>query len=72
MLYEVIRGRGLARPVGSDVAQDRAAPDRQVDPDTIYRLAVDPAEHTGEDFVYLLDDGVLRFEADGRSNRTFV
>ncbi len=47
------------------------AGDPSVDPDTIYHLAVDPAEHTGEDFVYLLDDGVLRFEADGRGSRTY-
>ena len=39
--------------------------------DTIYQLAVDPADHPGEDFVYLLDDGVLRFEADGRASRTY-
>jgi transglutaminase-like putative cysteine protease len=47
------------------------AGDPSVDADTIYRLAVDPARHAGEDFVYLLDDGVLRFEADGRSTRTY-
>ncbi len=47
------------------------AGDPSVDPDTIYRLAVDPAQHPGEDFVYLLDDGVLRYEADGRGTRTY-
>src|SRR5574341_2039291 len=45
--------------------------DPSVKSDTIYRLAVDPADHPGEDFVYLLDDGVLRFEADGRASRTY-
>src|SRR5512134_2295700 len=47
------------------------AGDPSVRADTIYSLAVDPAEHPGEDFVYLLDDGVLRFEADGRASRTY-
>ena len=47
------------------------AGDPSVRPDSIYRLAVDPADHAGEDFVYLLDDGVLRFEADGRGLRTY-
>jgi hypothetical protein len=42
-----------------------------VKPDSIYRLAVDPAEYSGDDFVYLLDDGVLRFESDGRGTRTY-
>ena len=47
------------------------AGDPSVRADTIYQLAVDPADHPGEDFVYLLDDGVLRFEADGRASRTY-
>lgn len=47
------------------------AGDPSVRPDTIYKLAVDPADHPGDDFVYLLDDGVMRFEADGRGTRTY-
>lgn len=39
--------------------------------DTIYGLAVDPAQYPEERAVFLLDDGVVRFEADGRSSRTF-
>ncbi len=39
--------------------------------DTIYRLAVDSAEHRSESFVYLLDDGIVRFEADGRARTTY-
>lgn len=45
--------------------------DPSVKPDSIYRLAVDPADHPGEDFVYLLDDGVLRYEVDGRGVRNY-
>jgi hypothetical protein len=34
--------------------------------DSIYRLAVDSAAYKDYPFVYLLDDGIIRFEADGR------
>jgi len=39
--------------------------------DTIYALAVDSTKYRTEPFVYLLDDGVLRVEADGRGSRTY-
>jgi transglutaminase-like putative cysteine protease len=39
--------------------------------DTLYRLAVNPADYPEDDYVYLLDDGVIKFEADGRSSRTY-
>src|SRR2546425_10487523 len=39
--------------------------------DTIYRLAVTPADHPDDDYIYLLDDGVVRLEADGRGSRTY-
>src|SRR5690348_1995983 len=45
--------------------------DPSVRADTIYRLAVDPAKHAEEDAVYLLDDGVVRLEADGSGTRTY-
>ncbi|HEU4760706.1 MAG TPA: DUF3857 domain-containing transglutaminase family protein [Gemmatimonadales bacterium] len=45
--------------------------DPSVKSDTIYRLAVDPANYPEDASVLLLDDGVVRFEADGRSVRTF-
>lgn len=47
------------------------AGDPSVGADTIYRLAADPAQHAEEDAVYLLDDGVIRLEADGSGTRTF-
>src|SRR5262245_26319229 len=47
------------------------AGDPSVRNDTIYHLAVDPAQHTDDDYIYLLDDGVIRFEADGRGSRTY-
>jgi transglutaminase-like putative cysteine protease len=45
--------------------------DPSVKADTIYRLAVDPAEHEGESFVYLLDDGVMVYQADGQSRQSY-
>ncbi len=59
---------------GSAVAQApkiTPAGDPSVQSDTIYRLAVDPAEYPDQPFIYLLDDGVVRFEADGRGRRTY-
>jgi transglutaminase-like putative cysteine protease len=47
------------------------AGDPSVRNDTIYKLAVNPADHVDDDYVYLLDDGVVRFEADGRGSRTY-
>lgn len=44
---------------------------RHAAPDTLYALAVDSAKYPRESFVYLLDDGVLRFETDGRGTRTY-
>jgi transglutaminase-like putative cysteine protease len=47
------------------------AGDPSVNSDTICRLAVNPADYPDEPYVYLLDDGVLRFEADGRGTETY-
>src|SRR2546425_1646584 len=47
------------------------AGDPSIRSDTIYRLAVAPADYPDQGYVYLLDDGVLRFETDGRSSRTY-
>jgi transglutaminase-like putative cysteine protease len=49
-----------------------ATPARVIPPaDTLYALAVDSTKYPRESFIYLLDDGVLRFEADGRGSRTY-
>ncbi len=67
----------LALPSAADAsARVRQAPhitpagDPTVRDDTIYRLAVDPGQHPGEDYVFLFTDGVARFEQDGRGSRT--
>ncbi|HEX2779274.1 MAG TPA: DUF3857 domain-containing transglutaminase family protein, partial [Gemmatimonadaceae bacterium] len=45
--------------------------DPSVRNDTIYSLAVKAEEHPEETFVYLLDDGVVRYETDGRGSATY-
>lgn len=47
------------------------AGDPTVKADTIYRMAVNPQDYPEETAAFLLDDGVLRVEADGRGTRTF-
>jgi transglutaminase-like putative cysteine protease len=45
--------------------------DPSVRNDTLYQLAVDPAQHPAESAVLLLDDGVVRYEADGTGTKTY-
>ena len=45
--------------------------DPSVKSDTIYALRVNAADHPEEAAVFLLDDGVLQVEADGRYRETF-
>jgi transglutaminase-like putative cysteine protease len=45
--------------------------DPSVKSDTIYRLAVDPKTHPDDPYIFLLDDGVVRVESDGRTVRTY-
>jgi len=47
------------------------AGDPSVRNDTIHSLVVNAADHPEESYIYLLDDGVLRFEADGRASKTY-
>jgi transglutaminase-like putative cysteine protease len=48
-----------------------SAGDPSIRADSIYRLAVDPARFPEQDAAFLLDDGVVRLEADGRGTKTF-
>ena len=61
----------VARPAVSQAPRVTPAGDPSVRNDTIYKLAVNPADYADDDYVYLLDDGVLRFEPDGRGSRTY-
>jgi hypothetical protein len=61
----------LATPLLAQAPVITPAGDPSVRDDTIYRLAVNPADHPNDPYVYLLDDGVVKVEADGRSTSTY-
>src|SRR5437762_10864146 len=54
----------LSHGAGSPVRPD------SVVHDSIYKLAVNPADYPKESYVWLLDEGVYRIEQDGRETRT--
>ena len=45
--------------------------DPSVKSDTIYSLAVKPADYADQPYVFLLDDGIVSFDADGTGSRTY-
>src|SRR3979411_290732 len=45
--------------------------DPSVRSDTIYKLAVNPLAHPEEGIVWLLDDGGIRYDDEGRETRTY-
>ncbi|HUO52371.1 MAG TPA: DUF3857 and transglutaminase domain-containing protein, partial [Gemmatimonadaceae bacterium] len=47
------------------------AGDPSVNSDTIYKLVVNPKQYADQPYVYLLDDGVERYEADGSGSATY-
>ena len=49
----------------------RLSADHRIATDSIYALAVDSAAYREFPLVFLLDEGLFRHEADGRSTRTF-
>src|SRR5690349_3408695 len=56
-----------------DAQAPRVTPkgDPSVRDDTLYNIAVKPSAYPEDGSVLLLDDGIVRYEADGRSVRTF-
>jgi transglutaminase-like putative cysteine protease len=61
----------LIAPLSAQAPVITPAGDPSIKSDTIYRLAVDPKDQPDDPYVYLLDDGVVRVEADGRTTRTY-
>lgn len=45
--------------------------DPSVKADTIYKLAINPADRPEESAAFLLDDGVIRIEPDGKGSATY-
>jgi transglutaminase-like putative cysteine protease len=62
ILAAVVPGWMVASPVAAQGSNVRPAKS-----DSIYRLAVDSAAYKDYPFVYLLDDGIVHFETDGRA-----
>ncbi|HEX6534731.1 MAG TPA: DUF3857 domain-containing transglutaminase family protein [Gemmatimonadaceae bacterium] len=61
----------LASPLLAQAPRITPAGDPSVRDDSIYALALKQGEHSDEPYVFLLDDGVVRLEADGRATRTY-
>jgi transglutaminase-like putative cysteine protease len=61
----------VASTVGAQAPKITPKGDPSVRSDTIYSLAVKASDYPEESFVYLLDDGVTRYEADGRGSTTY-
>lgn len=61
----------LAAPLSAQAPVVGPGGDPSVQDDTIYALAVDPADHPEESAVVLLDDGIVVQEADGTGSRTY-
>jgi transglutaminase-like putative cysteine protease len=61
----------IAVPVWAQAPVITPAGDPSVQSDTIYRLAVNASEYPDEPVILLLDDGVVRREADGTGVTTY-
>jgi transglutaminase-like putative cysteine protease len=61
----------VSAPVWAQAPVITPAGDRSVRNDTLYSLAVNPADHPNESVVLLLDDGVVRYEANGTGIKTY-
>jgi hypothetical protein len=60
-----------AAPLVAQAPRITPAGDPSVRSDSIYALVVDSAQYPDQPYVVLLDDGVITFEADGRSTTTY-
>ncbi|HEX3928774.1 MAG TPA: DUF3857 domain-containing protein, partial [Gemmatimonadales bacterium] len=62
---------GLTLIPGSHAAVRSSRPVARVAVDSIYSLAVDSTAYREYPYVYLLDEGVVRFEPNGHETRTY-
>lgn len=61
----------FAAPTKRAAAVSSRAPSIRRPADSIYALAVDSNDYRSYPFVYLLDEGSVRLDADGRGSRTY-
>ena len=61
----------LVTPAGAQAPLITPSGDPSVKSDTLYKLAVDPAAYPDQAIVWLLDDGVIRYDDQGRETRTY-
>lgn len=60
-----------ALEAGAQAPRVTPAGDPSVKSDSIYALAVKASDYADQPYVYLLDDGIVRLEADGTGTRTY-
>ncbi len=70
-LLAICIGALLTRTMSAQAPVITPSGDPSVKSDTIYKLAVNPADHPEEAIVWLLDDGVIRYDDQGRESRTY-
>jgi transglutaminase-like putative cysteine protease len=61
----------FAQPLAAQAPVITPSGDPSVRSDSIYRLAVQPADYPDQPYVFLLDDGVVVYQADGRGRATY-
>jgi transglutaminase-like putative cysteine protease len=71
MLAAAASALGRPRPVAAQAPRITPGGDPSIRNDSIYALAVRPQDFPDQPFVYLFEDGVIRFEEDGRARRTY-
>jgi transglutaminase-like putative cysteine protease len=60
-----------ASSAGAQAPRVTPAGDPSVKSDSIYALAVKPSDYADQPYVYLLDDGIVKLEADGTGTSTY-
>ncbi len=61
----------VVRAGGAQAPRITPSGDPSVRNDSIYSLAVHPRDYPDQQFIYLFEDGVVRFEEDGRYRKTY-
>ena len=67
----IVLGALCALGAGAQAPRVTSQGDPSVKSDSIYALAVKPAEYADQPYVFLLDDGIVTLEADGTGTRTY-